>query len=235
MIDFHSHILPGIDDGSPDLETTQQLLHTLSEQGVTAVVATPHFYPSRDLPEKFLKRRAMALEQVSQLADNSPQIIPGAEVAYFSGISRSTILENLQLGSSGLLLVEMPLCPWTKGIVQDVCNLPCQTGLTPVLAHIDRYRHRKQLSQYKDILLDNGVLFQCNTEAFISKQTRRWALKFLASGYIHFLGTDTHNLTTRPPNLQEAMKIITKKLGEDTLEGINSFTEDMLKTQTGAV
>ncbi len=229
MIDLHSHILPGIDDGSPDLETTQQMLHALSMQGVQAVVATPHFYANRDLPENFLQRRAEALENVSALGSNYPQIIPGAEVSYFSGISYSTVMEKFQLGNSGLLLVEMPFCPWTKGIVQDICNLPQHIGLTPVLAHINRYRHRMQISRYMDILLDNGVLFQCNADAFLSKRTQRWALKLLSSGHIHFLGSDTHNLTTRPPNLQQAAQVITEKLGADTLDNIHSFTKDILK------
>lgn len=229
MIDLHSHILPGIDDGSPDLETTQRLLRTLSTQGVQAVVATPHFYANRDLPENFLQRRAAALNTVSSLGDGYPQIIPGAEVSYFSGISYSTAMEKLQLGASGLLLVEMPFCPWTAGIVQDICNIPQRIGLTPVLAHINRYRHRKQLPRYKDILLDNGVLFQCNAEAFLSKGTQRWALKLLAAGSIHFLGSDTHNLTTRAPNLQQAAQIITEKLGADTLNKLTAFTKDTLK------
>lgn len=229
MIDLHSHILPGIDDGSPDLETTQRLLHTLSAQGVEAVVATPHFYANRDLPENFLQRRAAALDTVSSLGDGYPQIIPGAEVSYFSGISHSDVMEKFQLGASGLLLVEMPFCPWTKGIVQDVCNLSQNIGLTPVLAHVNRYRHRKQLPRYMDMLLENGALFQCNAEVFLSRWAQRWALKLLASGRIHFLGSDTHNLTTRPPNLQQAAQVITEKLGTDALDKITSFTKDILK------
>ncbi len=229
MIDLHSHILPGIDDGSRDLEMTRQLLEELTRQGVQTVVATPHFYPAADTPEAFLQRREDALQQVSALQGDHPRIIPGAEVAYFDGMENSELLKQMQIGTSGLLLVEMPFCPWTDRMIRQICNLPLQVGLTPVLAHVNRYRRRNQLPRHMGKLLGSGVLFQCNAEAFLSPLSRGWALKLLAAGNIHFLGSDTHNLTARPPKLQQAAQIITKKLGADTLAGLTAFTADMLK------
>lgn len=229
MIDLHSHILPGIDDGSQDLDMTRRMLEEMSRQGVHAVAATPHFYASEDVPEAFLQRRAAALEQVSTLQGDHPQLIPGAEVAYFDGMGRSGILEQLQLGDSGLLLVEMPFCPWTQRMIQEICDLQLQTGLTPVLAHVNRYRRQDQLPRYMDLLLQNGILFQCNAEVFLSPLSRGWALKLLDAGCIHFLGSDAHNLTTRPPKLQQAAQVIARKLGAATLDGLTAFTADMLK------
>ena len=229
MIDLHSHILPGIDDGSRDSQMSQGMLEELSRQGVQVVIATPHFYASRHIPETFMQRRAAALEQLSAVQGSYPQIIPGAEVAYFNGMGRSDILNHLQLGHSGLLLVEMPFCPWTQRMVRDICELPSQTGLTPVLAHVDRYRKRNQLLRYMDQLLNEGVLFQCNAEAFLSLSSRRWALKLLEAGCIHFLGSDAHNLTTRPPRLQQAAAVIAKKLGSDTLDALTASARDLLK------
>lgn len=229
MVDLHSHILPGVDDGSRDLEMTRQLLTALSRQGVRTVAATPHFYAAKDTPEAFLQRRQTALEQVSALRGDYPQIIPGAEVAYFDGMAHSGMLEHLQLGASGLLLVEMPFCPWTQRMIREVCDLTLQTGLTPVLAHVNRYRGQNQLPRYMDQLLENGILFQCNAEAFLSLFTRGWALKLLDKGCIHFLGSDAHNLTARPPRLEQAAQVITQKLGADTLDGLTIFAKDMLK------
>lgn len=229
MIDFHSHILPGIDDGSRNLETTQAMLEEMQRQGVRAVVATPHFIGTQDFPDHFLEKRKAALELTAALQGDYPKIIPGAEVEYFYGMGASGVLDKLQLGDSGLLLIEMPFSPWSKRMVQEICDLQADTGLTPVLAHIDRYRRRDQILPYIDTLLEAGVLFQCNSAAFFTFSSRRWALKLLKKGHIHFLGTDTHNLAGRPPNLPQAMAIIEKKLGKEPLQTIFAFTEKMLK------
>lgn len=226
MVDLHSHILPGIDDGSANLEMTKAMLHDMYKQGVRTVAATPHFYANRDLPEAFLRRRDRAAAQVATLTENIPNIILGAEVAYFDGMSHSGILEKLQLGDSGLILIEMPFCPWSGRIIREVCQIRIETGLTPVLAHIDRYR--QQLRDCMPTLQDSGVLFQCNAEAFLSFWQRRWALKLLEQGYIHFLGTDAHNLTSRPPRLSEAYRVIHDRLGEDTWHLLHLSAKNLL-------
>lgn len=215
MFDLHSHILPGIDDGSNSLDMTRQMLGRMHRQGVRVVAATPHFYANRDLPEAFLQWRDAAVAQVLALEGSFPKIIVGAEVAYFDGMSHSGILPQLQLGNTRLVLIEMPFCPWTGRMIREVCQIKAETGLTPVLAHVDRYR--RQLKDYMPELLDYGVLFQCNADAFLSFFPRRWALKLMEQGNIHFLGSDAHNLTTRPPKLPDAYKVIQERLGEDAL------------------
>lgn len=224
MIDLHSHILPGVDDGSRDLEMTQQMLEEMARQGVRTVVATPHFYATSDKPESFFRRRAAALEQVAQLQGALPEILSGAEVAYFDGMSRSEILPQLKLGASSLVLVEMPFCRWTKRMIREVCEINLETGLTPVLAHVNRYRQAGQFPDFQEQLRDEGVLFQCNAEAFLSPFIRGWALKQLKQRNIHFLGSDAHNMTARPPKLQKAAQIIQKKLGAETLDRLTVFT-----------
>ena len=209
MIDFHSHILPGVDDGSQSVEMSRAMLELLVRQGVTAVAATPHFYPTRSSPADFLQRRQAAL---AVLGETPIPVIPGAEVAYFDGLSRCDALEDLQLQDTDLLLVEMPFSPWSSRAVEELCVLSIQTGLTPVLAHVDRYPD--QMKKYGSRLLDFGVLFQCNASAFLSPRTKGWALKMLKKGQLHFLGSDCHNLTTRPPRMDEAAAVIRKKLGE---------------------
>lgn len=229
MIDLHSHILPAMDDGSKDTEMSHKMLEIMGHQGVTTVVATPHFYASRDLPEAFLQRRANAAAQLGQPKAGEPRVILGAEVAYFDGMGRSgSVLEQLQLGDSGLLLVEMPFGEWNKRVVREICDLHLQTGLTPVLAHVDRYRRADQLPANLDRLLDCGALLQCNAEAFLHFGSRGWALKLVRNGILHFLGSDAHNLTTRQPNLGDAARVIEKKLGRELLEELMTFSKETL-------
>lgn len=228
MIDIHSHILPGVDDGSRDLQMSYAMLTAMKQQGVEAVVATPHFYALQDNPENFLQRRVEAFAQL-QLEENMPRVLLGAEVAYFDGMAGTDQLAQMQLGDSKLLLVEMPFGPWSQRMIREVCLLPVQLGLRPVLAHVDRYRHRDQLLKFAGELLEQGVLFQCNAQAFIDATSRRWALSHIDREQIHFLGSDAHNLTTRSPNLAQAAQIITKKLGGDALEELTAFSKDMLR------
>jgi len=228
MIDFHAHVLPGIDDGSQSLPETEAMLKTAYSQGVSCLAATPHFYADEMELLSFLEKRQQAFGSVCLREEEMPQVLLGAEVAYFDNMSRSDAMHRLQLGNSGLLLVEMPFVPWTDRIVEDVCRLQDRQGLTPVLAHVERYRQKEQFPRYRDMLLCSGVLFQSNGGAFLRGGTRSWALKQLKTGGIHFLGSDCHNMTTRAPNLGEAAKVIEKKLGVGILEEIEAFSAQAL-------
>lgn len=227
MIDIHSHILPQMDDGSKSIEETAALLELLQQQGVTTVVATPHFYATQETPQEFLKRRQQALRLLSPVK-GQPRLLLGAEVKYFSGIGSCEDIIPLQIENTNLLLVEMPFCNWSQRIVQEICNIPSLLGLTPILAHVDRYMGRQQLPKYLDTLLRAGVLLQCNAEAFAHLRTRRRALKLLKKSCIHFLGSDCHNLSSRPPKLQLAREAIEKKLGAELLADLTDFAAEAL-------
>ena len=109
MIDFHSHILPSIDDGSKDVEMSLQMVALLQKQGVDTVCATSHFYATQRSPERFLQRRAEAYEALrAALPEDAPAIRLGAEVLYFPGISHMAALPQLCLEGTKLLLLEMP-------------------------------------------------------------------------------------------------------------------------------
>lgn len=224
MIDLHSHILPGVDDGSKDAEMSAALLKMLAEQGVTTVVATPHFYADKDNPEEFHRRRA---EGLAQLPETPLQVLAGAEVAYFDSMSHSDALKSLCIGDTKLLLVEMPFGTWTERFVQEVCEIATGQGLQPVLAHVDRYR--SQFMKYYNRFLEYDVLFQFNTDAFLDWRNRRWALAQFDRGLVHFLGSDCHNLTTRLPQMDKAAQVITKNRGTEALAALTEFPQDMLK------
>ncbi len=228
MIDLHSHILPGIDDGSQSVEETQALLETLYNQEVTTVAATPHFYANRENPEDFLRRRKDAAEKLPT-GEAFPRVVLGAEVAYFPGMGSCEALIPLRIGNSNLLLVEMPFRPWKEKVITDICNIPSRLGLIPVLAHVDRYRARGQFPKYCEQLLENDVLFQCNADIFESIWGRQWALRQLRNGTVHFLGSDCHNLTTRRPRLQQASQIIANKLGPEVLDQLNTQAAQLLE------
>lgn len=217
MIDIHSHILPGVDDGSASVEESLELLRLSHRQGVELIFATPHFSAAKENPSAFLSRRNAAARQLTLDLQTMPQMRLGAEVAYFGGMSRSQELTQLCLEGTNLLLLEMPFSPWTDRMVAEVCAIRQQLGILPVLAHVERYARSSQMGRYRDQLLQE-TLFQCNAEYFLRFGTKGKALRQLRSGEIHLLGSDAHNLTSRPPRLGDAARIIEEKLGLGVLE-----------------
>lgn len=228
MIDFHCHILPGVDDGSASVEESVKLLEMLGNQGVDTLVATPHFYATEDTPEQFLQRRQAGFDRLVDAGVDVSNILPGAEVAYYDGMHKSQALEQLQVGKAKLLLIEMPFHSWTSRMIDVLCRIPDELGLQPVLSHIERYAGYQQLPKYKDILLDNGIYFQCNATAFLQGFKSRRYLKMLASGQVHFLGSDCHNLTNRAPRLDEAAAVIGKKIGPGLLPELSAYAKELL-------
>lgn len=208
MVDFHTHVLPGIDDGSKSVEESVRLLLALMRQGVQMVAATPHFYPTEDTPEDFLRRRDRAAKLLeASVPEGFPQIVLGAEVYYFTGISRSEQIESLRLSGTDLLLLEMPFGSWTVGMIKEIVELNDRQNIQVMLAHVERYM-RWQGSKVWKGLRGKGVLMQCNASFFLDWTTKRKARKMLLDGQIHFIGSDCHNLKSRPPKIGQALEAV---------------------------
>lgn len=229
MIDFHSHILPGMDDGSASVEESVKMLRLSFRKGVKKMVATPHFYAQRESPDHFLARRKKACRRLAPaLEEEIPEIFLGAEVYYYTGISGTENLSKLCIGRSGILLLEMPFQKWTERMINEVIELAGDLRYTVLLAHIDRY-FRFQPPETWELLMKNEILFQVNASAFLEGwTTRRRAFGLLREGKIAALGSDCHNMKERKPNLDEAVLRIRKKCGEKTVRQMNEKSERLL-------
>lgn len=210
MVDFHTHILPGIDDGSASLEISLQMLKAEKEQGVHCVVLTPHFYPQRDLLEPFLNKRAAAFAQLQKVAEQEdlPQLQLGAEVYYYPGMSDSDVLKQLTVADTGYILVEMPFTAWTKDMYRELQGIYEKQGLIPIVAHIDRYMHPWRTRGIPERLQDLPVLVQANASFFTGRFTASLARKLLNEKKIHLLGSDCHDMIHRPPCLNKAWQTL---------------------------
>ena len=226
IVDFHSHILPGIDDGSDSVETSVSMLRMEAEQGISHVIATPHFYARYDDPEQFLQARKQAhwkLSQELEVHQVLPEITVGAEVHFFPGIADSDILEGLTIGGKPCILIEMPESPWTERMYQEIENISSQRNIIPVIAHVDRYISPFRTYGIPDRLADMPVLVQANASFFLRSATRSLALKLLKQDKIHLLGSDCHNLTSRKPNMDLALQKIQKKLGQSVMDRLEEY------------
>ena len=228
MIDFHSHILPGIDDGSKSVKMSLQMLSAMRDQSIDTVIATSHFYATQRSPRRFLERREQAWDLLApELPDSAPDIILGAEVLYFPGISHMAELPQLCFEGTNILLLEMPFDSWTEYCIREVRELARSGEFTILLAHIERYYYKQPVSVWDDFLSE-GVLMQSNADFFLPFRARRKALKLLREGRIHLLGTDAHNTSARAPRMAEAVAMIRKHLGPDTLREIDRLGERLL-------
>ncbi len=224
MIDFHSHILPKMDDGSHSVEETVALLQLLSQQGIKRVAATPHFFPSRESISDFLERREQSYFELQQAIQDAefPKIHLGAEISYYEGISKLENIPSLCLTHSNLLLVEMPMAKWSDYAVHEIMELACLPKTKVMLAHVERYRSF-QNNQVWQQLLENDILMQVNASYFLRFATKRKALLQLQNQEIHFLGSDCHDLKVRPPKIGDAYAIVEQKLGTDFLSSWTEF------------
>lgn len=228
MIDWHSHILPGIDDGSQDVEQSVLMLRMLADQGVRTVVATPHFYANDGSVDAFLERRREAWELLRpRLSENAPEVLLGAEVRYYQGISRLEKLRDLRIEGTKLLLLEMPMATWPEYVIRELTEISGKSGIQLVMAHIERYFDLQKRSVWQT-LLENGILMQVNASHFTGLMTRGKAISLLKEGGIHFVGSDCHNTTTRAPQLDKAYGILRKKLGDEFVDQMNGYGYAML-------
>ena len=232
IIDCHSHILPGLDDGSACVDESIAMLQREAEQGIEYVLATPHFYAKWDDPECFLEKRAEAqalLGRTMEQYPGLPQVIPGAEVFYFRGISESEWLPKLTIAGGKAILVEMPSAPWTDSMYLELARISDERQIVPIIAHIDRYIRPFRTYHIPERLAELPVLVQANSRFFLNSTTSAMAMRLLKRDQIHLLGSDCHNLTDRQPNLRAAIERIQAKLGHDALAAIGDYQKKILE------
>lgn len=207
MTDTHTHILPGMDDGAATVEESLRMLRKCRAQGVKTVVLTPHFYPEIESASSFLERRAKAFEQLQAVvSSNLPRLVLGAEVSWCAGLEAMDRLEELTMGTSGCLLLEMPYMAWTEEQINSVMNLINGGRVMPVLAHVERYLHMQRRGQYQ-AFVNMQIPMQLSVMAFRNIFLRRKALSMLDQGQ-WMIGSDCHNLSNRPPCMAVAARYL---------------------------
>ncbi len=187
IVDFHAHILPGADHGSDGPETSLSQLRLIEAAGVDAVVATPHFYPHRDTLDTFLARRAAAAKTLSELAPTGDlRIFLGAEVLVCPRLDQMPGIRDLAIVGTNVILLEMPFRPFAGDLIDTVLSIR-EMGLTPVLAHIDRYEKE---SVWR--LLRAGIHAQLNASSLKNRRGVRRESEYLEGDAVVALGSDLH-------------------------------------------
>lgn len=210
MIDFHTHCLPGIDDGAADTDEALALLEDTVRQGIYTVAATPHFYRGERTVSEFLARRDEALAALKAVSAERPELAPlrfltGAEVLLREGISRED-LRPLCLQGTDILLVELPFMAAPYWLTDELEEIVLGQRLTVMFAHVNRYRAWYSTDKIRNLLELPDVIVQLNGEAFDDGAGYRHLRHWLPEPERLVFGSDMHHPKERPQNLQAAEK-----------------------------
>lgn len=233
LIETHCHILPAVDDGSQSLEMSIRMIQKLQLQGAKKIILTPHYYSDSISLSDFLARRNAAFETLkAALPVGSPELIPAAEVYISQYLFSNDDLSELCIGNSRYVLIEHSFSSsFSSNTYERLINLKCDYGVKPILAHIERYHALMDNASLLDSYIDAGCLTQVNISSFASahRSIRKKLIKYLETGRIHLIGSDCHNLSSRPPEYTEGAKIIIEKCGREALDTLIRNANELTK------
>ena len=218
MFDIHSHILPEVDDGAGSIQESFELLADMYNQGITDVIATPHFYPTVDSLEDFTEKRERAYQRLKEFKTDQkiPNIYLGCEILYYEGISKVSDFSSFTLNDSNYLLLELTPYQINKTLFREIKYIIKEKNIIPIIAHIERYHLSSNYNKLLRFVKSNKILTQVNANSLTSKKYSNTIRKLLSKDIINFIATDAHSVSQRPPLLKQAFEIVEKKYGTET-------------------
>ena len=238
MIDIHSHIVFDVDDGPKTIEDSRALLEESYRQGVRTIISTSHRRKGMfETPEAKIEENFKQVQELAKEIADDLTILYGAEIYY-----TSDILDKLEKGEiprladSQYALIEFSMITPYKEIHTALSNV-LRLGVTPVVAHIERYHCLENDEKKVRDLINMGCYTQINSSSVLKpklfgdtyKFMKKRAQFFLEKDLVHFVASDMHNLDPRPPYMQEAYQIISKKYGESHAEQLFRKNQELLR------
>jgi len=213
MIDLHSHVLPGLDDGPRDVAGTREILAAAREEGIERIAATPHVRDDHPTDPADMER---LVDEANALAMDV-EVLPGGELdlRYLQGLDDATLRRFGLGGNPSLLLVETPYVGWPLDLGERLFRLRA-AGITPVLAHPERNAEVQARPELLESLVSSGALTQLTAAALDGREGRRakhCALTLLERGLAHLIASDAH-----APQIREVgMSAAARELGDGAL------------------
>lgn len=237
MIDIHSHIIFDVDDGPKTLENSRRLLEESYRQGVRTIISTSHRRKGMfETPEEKIAANFKQVQEVAKQVADDLTVLYGAEIYY-----TSDILKKLEegtfpsLGGTKYVLIEFSMNTPYKDIHFALGNV-IRLGMTPVVAHIERYHCLENDEDRVSELINMGCYMQVNSSNVLKpklfgdryKFMKKRVQFFLERDLVHFVASDMHNLDDRPPYMQKAYQIVAKKYGAARAEELFKTNQEIL-------
>ncbi len=210
MIDLHTHILPYIDDGAKDIETAVAIMNAELQQGVKTVLLTSHYYGRKLSPAKFLEARDKSFAELKPHIPEGLEVRLGAEV-HFTGVNTPPYEELCKLAIQGTeyVLIEFSFTrAWSHTLLEQLADFMDKTGYKVIIAHVERYGEVERNPDLITKLVQMGCLIQVNVNSFMNKETRNLTRALLKHGFVHCIGTDTHDMERRMPNVAKVKETL---------------------------
>lgn len=228
MIDLHSHVLHGLDDGAKDLKNSLEMCLNAARDGITHLAATPHYHPDDPAFEpETVSEMAARLNQALKNKGVNLTLVAGAEVMLSVRLPELAQAGRLPtLGpDSRYFLLELPLNASPRGL-NDLVFKVGLSGLTPIICHPERTWCGSREWDWLENLARQGCLVQLTAMSLtgrFGKEVRRTAETLARLGLCHLVASDAHSPDHRPPKLSEARERLAKMFDEDTAEAITEY------------
>lgn len=232
MIDFHSHIIPRIDDGSESEEETEHLLLEAKKAGFNKIISTSHYYVGRyETDEETRKELLKKINQIIKFEEIDLEIYLGSEIYIVPDII--DLLSDLKastLNMTRYILIELPFIDEVYNLKDILYNLMGKKYKI-IIAHPERYKIVQKNPDILAELIELGVLFQSNYGSilgFYGKKAQKTVKKLLKADMVHFLGTDVHEKNSIYPKIPKALKKIEKIVGRRRLRDLTTRNAEMI-------
>lgn len=219
-IDIHSHILPGVDDGSANLEMSIEMLHMAAKDGISQIILTPHNKPwHRNIDRAEIGAEVDRLQNRIQKEALDIKLHTGSELYYRNGLTEELDEGKAEtLANSHYVLIEFePSADYDY--IRNGAYALLMGGYYPIIAHVERYKNVCSKMDRVVELIRMGCFMQVNAGSIMGNYgfgIRQLVKKMLKQNLIHFVATDAHDLTKRRPCLSECAEYIGKKYGESS-------------------
>lgn len=214
MIDLHSHVLPGLDDGAADMDEALAICRAAADDGIEVLAATPHVR-AHDYPTT-AERMEAAFASLSAAAEGIVRLVPGGELDLEELRRPLDELRRFALaGNPRYLLVETPYLGWPLDIGDRLFALRAD-GITPVLAHPERNAEVQARPELLEPLVATGTLVQVtagSVDGRLGGRARACATALLEQGWVHLFASDGHAPTVRAIGMRAAAE----SLGDEAL------------------